>query len=104
MKKLLTFYTQKANENGLKNKFITFVGYKIEINERIAHREQQRTTLQKIAYEAFKNGLSTQEQIQEKHHEDERNINVYILALPDSTIEALFTDQYGQPKPITVYK
>jgi hypothetical protein len=79
-------------------------GQKIEINERIAHREQQRTTLQKIAYEAFKNGLSTQEQIQEKHHEDERNINVYILALPDSTIEALFTDQYGQPKPITVYK
>jgi len=79
-------------------------GQKIEINERIAHREQQRTTLQKIAYEAFKNGLSTQEQIQEKHHEDERNINVYILALPDSTIEALFTDQYGQPKPVTVYK
>ena len=34
MKKLLTFYTQKANENGLKNKFITFVGYKIEIDER----------------------------------------------------------------------
>ncbi|WP_344397584.1 hypothetical protein, partial [Streptomyces asiaticus] len=56
-------------------------GQKIEINERIAHREQQRTTLQQIAYEAFKNGLSTQEQIQEKHHEDERNINVYILAL-----------------------
>jgi hypothetical protein len=34
MKKLLTFYTQEANENGLKNKFITFVGDIIEINER----------------------------------------------------------------------
>ncbi len=34
MKNLLTFYTQKANETGLKNKFITFVGDIIEINER----------------------------------------------------------------------
>jgi len=75
-------------------------GQKIEINKRIQEREVERTTMQKIAYEAFKNGLSNTEKTQEKHLQDEKDIKVIIVSMSDSTVEKLFEKHYGQLQPI----
>ncbi|MDI9863498.1 hypothetical protein QM480_04135 [Flectobacillus sp. DC10W] len=75
-------------------------GQKIEINKRIQEREVERTTMQKIANEAFKNGLSSTAKTQEKHLQDEKDIKFIIVSMPDSTVEKLFEKHYGQLQPI----
>lgn len=71
-------------------------GRKAEIQTQIAVQNQQRTGLQKAVWEAFDKGLHETNQVEKSKSRDNENIQIIVIALPDSVIEKLFKDRYGE--------
>lgn len=75
-------------------------GRKIEIQTQIAVQEKERTGLQKAVWEAIDKGLNERKTIEENHNKDDEKINIYVIALDDSTLRQLFENEYGQFKKV----